>query len=382
MRTIKRVVLAAFCFVIFLSSAALPVPLAMADALDEKYGELSDLQKEINEHKALISSRAKTEKSVLQELEYLEQQMILAERELAYIDTRMTYLSKDIAETTAAIETIEEQLACQKAAFEARLTSMYKAGNISYLEVLLQSQSLSDFLSRIHYLKEIAEQDTVLIEEYNAGRVELLEKRASLEVNLADMESQKRSYEDKRFEVASRSQDRERYLAQVQTDKKEAERLLDEMEAQTKALEEEIRKLQAQNPLEARELSMVWPASGGWISSNYGWRPHPVLGGNRFHAGIDYAANTNSAIVAAESGVVLLAGSNGGYGLCVIIDHGGGVSTLYGHANKILVKKGQQVIRGEKIALVGSTGVSNGPHLHFEVRVNGETRNPLAWCQP
>ena len=379
MRTIKRVVLAAFCFVIFLSSAALPVPLAMADALDDKYGELRDLQKEIDQYKALISSRKKAETSVLQELEYLEKQMTLAEKELAYINTRMTYLSKDIAETTVAVETIQEQLASQKAAFEARLTSIYKAGSISYLEVLLQSESLSDFLSRIHYLKEIAEQDTALIEEYNAGRVLLLEKKAGLEANLADMESQKRSYEDKRYEVASRSQDRERYLAQVQTDKKQLEHLLDEMEAQSKALEEEIRKLQAENPLEARELSMVWPASGGWISSYYGWRPHPVLGGNRFHHGIDYAANSNSPILAAESGVVLLAGSNGGYGLCVIIDHGGGVSTLYGHANKVLVTKGQHVIRGEKVALVGSTGVSNGPHLHFEVRVNGETQNPLAW---
>lgn len=382
MRTIKKVILAVICFAIILSSGALPVPLAMADALDDKYGELSDLQKEIEQYKALISSRKKTETSVLQELEYLEKQMELAEKELAYINTRMTYLGKDIAETTAAVESIQEQLDSQKAAFEARLTSIYKAGSISYLEVLLQSESLSDFLSRIHYLKVIAEQDTLLIEEYNAGRVLLMEKKASLEANLADMESQKRSYEDKRFEVASRSSDRERYLAEVEADKKRLERALDEMEAQTKALEEEIRKLQAENPLEARELSMVWPCSGGWISSEYGWRLHPTLNYNRFHAGVDYAANTNAPILAAESGVVILAGSNGGYGLCVIIDHGGGVSTLYGHANKILVKKGQQVIRGEKIALVGSTGISTGPHLHFEVRVNGETQNPLAWCRP
>ncbi len=381
MRSISRILAAAICFVI-LSAFLTSAPMVSADALNDKYGELNDLQKEIDEYKALINSRQKTEKSVLQELEYLEQQMALADKELNYINTRMTYLSKDIAETTAAIQTIEEQLASQKAAFEARLTSMYKAGTVSYLEVLLQSQSLTDFLSRIHYLKEIAQRDTVLIEEYNAGRAELMQKKAGLEMNLADLEAQKRAFEDKKFEVASRSKDREKYLAQVQADRKQYERSLDEMEAQTKALEEEIRKLQAERDLGSRDLSMIWPASGGWISSDYGWRYHPILGYDRFHSGIDYAANTNSPILAAESGVVILSGSNGGYGNCVIIDHGGGVSTLYGHANKLLVSKGDQVIRGQKIALVGSTGLSTGPHLHFEVRVNGETTNPLAWCKP
>jgi len=378
---VSKVISTAICFFVLFTFLA-STPLVRADALDDKYEELSSLQKEIEEYKRRISSTEKTEKSVLQELEYLEQQMALANKELNYINTRMTYLNKDIAETTAAIQTIEEQLASQKAAFEARLTSMYKAGTVSYLEVLFQSESLTDFLARIHYLREIAEQDSVLIEEYNAGRIELMQKKATLEVNLADLEAQKRQYEDKRFEVASRSQDRERYLAQVQADKKQLERSLDEMEAQSKALEEEIRKLQAQSSLGARDLSMIWPASGGWISSEYGWRYHPILGYDRFHSGIDYAANSNSPILAAESGVVILAGTNGGYGLCVIIDHGGGISTLYGHANKLLVSKGDQVIKGQKIALVGSTGLSTGPHLHFEVRVNGETTNPLDWCKP
>lgn len=381
MRAFSRVLSTAVCFFMLFTMFA-STPLARADALDDKYDELASLQKEIEEYKRQLSSRQQTEKSVLQELDYLEKQIALADKELAYISTRMTYLNKDIAETTAAINTIEEQLAAQKEAFEARLTSMYKAGTVSYLEVLFQSESLTDFMARIHYLREIAQQDSLLIEEYNAGRKELMNKKATLQINLADLEGQKRDYENKRFEVASRSQDRERYLAQIQADKKALERSLDEMEAQSKALEEEIRRLQAQSSLGARELKMIWPASGGWISSPYGWREHPVLGYDRFHSGVDYAANTNSPILAAESGVVILAGSNGGYGLCVIIDHGGGISTLYGHANKLLVSKGDQVIKGQKIALVGSTGLSTGPHLHFEVRVNGETRNPLDWCKP
>ncbi len=181
------------------------------------------------------------------------------------------------------------------------------------------------------------------------------------------------------MEVASRGKAREEYLRQVQADRKKLESLLDEMEAESKALEAEVRRLQALYALTARDLSMIWPASGGWISDYYGNRLHPILGYNRFHSGIDYAANRGSPIKAAESGVVIFSGTNGGYGLCVIIDHGGGISTLYGHSDKLLVKVGQNVLRGDTIALVGSTGVSTGPHLHFEVRVNGETQNPLDW---
>jgi murein DD-endopeptidase MepM/ murein hydrolase activator NlpD len=103
------------------------------------------------------------------------------------------------------------------------------------------------------------------------------------------------------------------------------------------------------------------------------------LGYDRFHSGIDYAADYNVPIKAAESGKVIFAGVNGGYGNCVIIDHGGGISTLYAHCNKLLVKVGDIVVQGQQIALVGSTGLSTGPHLHFEVRVNGETTDPLNW---
>ena len=126
---------------------------------------------------------------------------------------------------------------------------------------------------------------------------------------------------------------------------------------------------------------MIRPVSGGWVSSEYGNRWHSLLGKYKFHSGIDIAVNSGTPIKAAEDGTVILSGSNGGYGLCVIIDHGGGISTLYGHASKLLVKKGDVVTRGQSIALVGSTGVSTGPHLHFEVRIKGVTDNPRNWVK-
>ncbi len=367
--------------------AALIVPTTMvrsrpvyADALDEKFQELQDLLKEIDQYKSQISSQKRTETSVMNEIQKLDKELALAEKELAYIQTKMTYLNGEIDQTREEITQIQERLAAQKACFEARLVSMYKSRNVSYVEVLLESDSISNFLARVRYLRDLTAYDNQLMDTYKAEHRDLEERKAGLEGDLAQMLVLKRDQEDKRVEVVSRSRSREDYLAQVQKERKRLEELLDAMEAESKALEKVIADLQAKNPRPKNEnLSMAWPISGGWISDYYGWRNHPILNIPKFHSGVDYAANTGTDIKAMEAGSVLLAGTNGGYGLCVIIDHGGGISTLYGHASKLLVKKGEEVYKGQVIAKVGSTGVSTGPHLHFEVRVNGVTQNPLDW---
>ncbi len=351
-----------------------------ADALDEKWTELEKLEKEIQTYKSQLGSKKKTEASVTAELQRLERELTLAEKELAYIYARISYFGDQIVRTRQEIAAIEEKLDRQKSAFEARLTSMYKAGTVSYLEVLLSSGSLSEFLARLHYLKEIAQQDSQLIDEYTTGKNELLTKKDSLEESLTELSRAKQTQEQKRQEVTSRSMDRERYLTQLQQDRAKLEQALDEMERQSRALEKEIRDLQAQTGrVKKDKLSMIWPVTGGWISDKYGWRWHPLLGRNKFHAGLDYAANSGTSIRAAEDGTVIMAGENGGYGNCVILDHGGGISTLYAHCKSLAVKKGQEVLKGDVIAYVGSTGISTGPHLHFEVRVNGSTDDPLNW---
>ena len=275
------------------------------------------------------------------------------------------------------------KIAEQKELFSERLVSMYKAGQMSYLEVLLSSNSLSDFMARLYYLREIAQDDVRLIEEYQAMKVALDEKKESLEKDLEDMTWSKKQEEEKRAAVASRSNDRERYLAQLQQDREKLEEALDQMERESKALEKVIADLQAEGHQREKPggLSMIRPVSGGWVSSEYGNRWHPILGKYKWHSGIDIAVNSGTPIKAAEDGTVILSGSNGGYGLCVIIDHGGGISTLYGHASKLLVKKGDIVTRGQTVALAGSTGVSTGPHLHFEVRIKGVTDNPRNWVK-
>jgi murein DD-endopeptidase MepM/ murein hydrolase activator NlpD len=367
-----------------LALATAPVRAAFGapNEIDQRIDELDDLQSEINELKRQLDSKKSAEKSVLAELDRLERQLNLATRELDYIEVQMSVTNNKITQTEAEVAEMQERLLSQKAAFDSRLVSMYKAGRVSYIDMLFTSGSLSEFMSRLHYLRQIAVQDTSLIAEYTANHEALLAKQADLEARAAELVGLKASQETKRSEVTSRSADRERYLASVQADKNKLAESLDQMEREAEALNQVIADLQAQGQKpQAHALKMAWPASGGWISSNYGNRYHPILGYYKWHSGIDYAVGTGKPIKAMEDGTVILAGTNGGYGNCVIIDHGGNVSTLYGHASKLLVKKGQDVIKGQTIALVGSTGLSTGPHLHFEVRVKGQTQDPLKWLQ-
>ncbi|MBK5251752.1 MAG: peptidoglycan DD-metalloendopeptidase family protein [Peptostreptococcaceae bacterium] len=162
--------------------------------------------------------------------------------------------------------------------------------------------------------------------------------------------------------------------------KVELEKAVDELNALAKKIEEEIRR--KQSDAEYAGGIMTWPAPGYTrITSMFGYRIHPILKTKKMHTGIDIGVPANSSIVAAQSGTVIAAGYNGGYGKIVMIDHGGGIVTLYAHNNTLLVKEGDKVAKGQAISKSGSTGLSTGPHLHFEVRENGEYVNPVPWVK-
>ncbi len=358
-------------------------PIARAGVLDDKFSELEQMQKEIDEFQKQINSKRRSENSVAKELETLELQIALSQKELDYMMAKIQYLNDRIAETRQEIADLEEQTEEKKDLFSDRLVCLYKAGTTSYLEILLNSDSLSDFMARLYYLKEIAQDDARIIEEYKVMMDELSEKKERLEKDAQDLTWAKAQEEERKAVVASRSADRERYLAQLQQDRKKLEEALDQIERESKALEKVIKDLQAEgHQREKKEgLSMIRPVDGGWVSSEYGNRCHPTLERYQGHGGIDIAVGSGKPIKAAEDGTVLLVAKEAGYGLYVIVDHGGGISTLYAHASKLLVKKGDVVTRGQTLALVGSTGISTGPHLHFEVRVNGKRDNPRNWVK-
>ena len=175
--------------------------------------ELEELQKEIEEYKARIQKHQKTQQTILQEIERLDAELALSERELAYIEKSIDFNNAQVAVIREDIAVIEARLSAQKAAFDARLVSMYKAGQTSYIDVLLTSRTFSDLMARLHYLKRLAGQDTELIEGYTADRLELVAKKDALEAHLAELEELKAYEEQKRDAVISKTKRRTDYLA-------------------------------------------------------------------------------------------------------------------------------------------------------------------------
>ncbi len=274
----------------------------------------------------------------------------------------------------------------QQAATVGRLQFLQRQQTSQGWAVLLQSQNLNEFLDRRYYLKLLLKADQLNLKELGQAA--------------ADIQRQTYQVEQQKNAIALLNQElltqKAQYTNQAQAQLAMVERLRSNREALEAAEEqllrdsESLRQLIQQRVGSGRFGTAAYPPilwgsgpmglpSNGEISSRFGWRTHPILGTRRFHAGLDFAADYGSPIRAAERGVVIFSGWYGGYGNAVIIDHGNGITTLYGHASELYVNEGQTVQRGEAIAAVGSTGLSTGPHLHFEVRKSGEPVDPIAY---
>jgi murein DD-endopeptidase MepM/ murein hydrolase activator NlpD len=245
----------------------------------------------------------------------------------------------------------------------------------------LSATDLKDFLTRYDLLNMIVEQDIALIESINQQKKTLELNKSELEVQKNELLYAQDSEKSKREELSDQKQDKKKILTSVQQEKAQYEKALKELEQTSKELETLIRRIQAGTSGEQQGTGVfTWPAPGySTITSPYGMRYHPILKYNKKHTGVDIGAPSGANIVAADSGTVIQTGWMGGYGQVVVIDHGGGISTLYAHMSTIIAANGASVTKGETIGKVGSTGWSTGPHLHFEVRINGVDTNPMSY---
>ncbi len=307
------------------------------------------------------------------------------EYQLSEAERRLNQLEADLSHNR---QTYEQA----RTAAVGRLQVMQRQQQAQGWALLLQSQNLNDFLDRRHRLKQVYQADSAML-------IALEETSADLVAQQEGIEQQKNSISLLRQQLLA---SRQQYSAQVQQQSEMMTRLqenrgalsaainqldkdsanLTELILERVAAEGGDSKMAREEALRAARSSnrMVRPSSGP-ITSQFGRRFHPILGYSRFHAGTDFGAAYGSPIRAAESGVVIFAGWYGGYGNAVIIDHGGGVTTLYGHASRLNVREGDAVQKGSAIAAIGTTGLSTGPHLHFEVRQSGEPTDPMAFLQ-
>ena len=283
----------------------------------------------------------------------------------------------ELNETLARLEENEEKLEITERAYE-RKRDIYINGQISYVDVLFGAKDFSDFLTRMDLLKRVIKQDYDLVHGILADRDAMRALKEELEKDRAEQEPLEKKAREARLAMEDKVAQQQALIEQMKYDKATIDRQQDESRAASERITRMLQRSGLRNLPVQGSGAMIWPLAGS-ITSDFGWRTHPITGAQRFHSGIDIGGDYGDPIYAAQAGTVEYAGWISGYGNAVIINHGGGISTLYGHCQSLEVSTGQSVAQGELIAECGSTGNSTGPHCHFEVRVNGEPVNPLAY---
>lgn len=317
----------------------------------------------------------------LQQIQKLDEKISTAEEELAGQESKIEELRKSISKVEEELDTVTEKYNKQKDLFEQRIVAVYEAGEIQYLDVLLKSTSLTDFISTYYQISEVAQSDEELLDDIEQKKkiIDLSKRKLENEKNsLADiLETQTRLTRT----LQNTKIIRESFITRLSEEEQEKQKEIDDYNAQY----EEINRQIIASVMEGIDSEYIggelaWPVPGYTrITSEYKMRVHPITGVYKLHTGVDISAPMGANFIAANDGVVIRAEMNGAYGNMVVVDHGGGISTLYAHGSEILVQVGQTVKRGDAVLKVGSTGYSTGAHAHFEVRINGVTTNPLPY---
>ena len=303
------------------------------------------------------------------------------ESEITELADKMQTLQTSIDEATQKLQIASQNYDEKSDLLARRLVAIYEAGDAQYLDILLKSKSVTDFISRSYMIQEIAEYDGILINQIEEEKNNIETTKQKLENDALSQSILKAKSEQTTVVLNNMQTLQKSYISKLSDSEKILQQQLTEYKKEQDEIQRQI--LLATNVIPPNIQytggEMIWPVaiSGTAITSDYGVREHPIQGVVREHTGIDIGNTpTGTPVVAAADGVVTYAGWLGGYGNCVMINHGDGVVTLYGHGSKILTSVNTQVKQGDVIMQVGSTGNSTGPHLHFEVRVNGTCTSP------
>ncbi|MBS5887080.1 MAG: peptidoglycan DD-metalloendopeptidase family protein [Negativicoccus massiliensis] len=352
---------------------------SLAENLED---ELSDVQSQMNEAQHRKELAEEQIGSVSELLRQIQSELDVALNELHAIEVQQSQVNAQIQQTEVELAAAQKRLDERERILNKRLRDVYMHGKLNYLEVILGAKNFTDFANRLEFLKRIVSADLNLIAEIRAERELILQKKQQLEAQRQQLAQLQAEAEAKKTVVENKKQDQLIVLARLQDEKALAEASYAELQATSQDIEARIRARQQQGASAGQVVHgsgvFVWPTSGP-ITSPFGYRIHPIFGTQIYHSGIDIGVDTGTPIVAADSGVVIEADWLGGYGYAVVIDHGNGLSTLYGHNSELAVSPGQSVQQGQVIAYAGSTGYSTGPHCHFEVRVNGSPVDPMGY---
>jgi len=357
-------------------------------ALREQEDRLEDIEQSIRNKQAGLRQAQADRRDLQETINNLEAQIDVFEGKIYELQAELDELDGQISVKEDELAQAEDELAQRIDLAGRRVRALHEDGAVSILEVLVASRSFTDFLTRFSYLQQMLKQDVQLLYEVQDEKARIELAKANLEADREKVAALRAAASQQLAHIASIRDGKLQALVDTEEDIAEIERQLDELAELSTQIEKKLQEAEKAYlaELERRGISFTglrWPLPrGGWISSPYGPRFHPILKTWKMHTGVDIAISKGTPIYAAAGGKVIMAGWYGGYGKVVMIAHGKGTDgksyvTLYAHASVVRVKVNEWVVSGQHIADVGSTGYSTGPHLHFEVRINGKTVDPM-----
>ena len=380
-------VVAAIVVAAFLIMAVVPMATNMyasaANDISSKKNQLSSLASQKSKIQSELSAIKNDKSKEMAYKDMLEQEIALTEQEIKTLNGLIADYEGQIAEKQAEIDELQIKLDNQIAQFKTRVRVMYEDGESSYLEVLLESTSYFAFLTRMEFVTSIMERDNRLIDEMKATSAQLKAAKAELEESLAETESARAEVLQKQRELEEKSAESQAIIDKLASDEAYLKEQYSIAEKEANQVQAEIDRILAEQKKTQAVKEYVggvfgWPLPGhSTVSSGFGMRFHPTLKVYKLHTGIDIPAPKGTKIVAANAGTVITSTKNGSYGNYVVIDHGGGRTTLYAHMSSRSVSTGQTVTKGQQVGAVGATGYATGNHLHFEIRINGSLVNPM-----
>lgn len=337
------------------------------DKIDQSTNELEGVQNELSEN--------------MQQIQKLDEQMLKTEEDIDKLNVQINSIQKRIDSVQEVLNIAEENYNSQEGTLKERLIAMYEAGETQYIDIVFASKNISEFLSNFYLASQIASNDADLLKQMGSKRNEIDSVKQELSQAMQEIETVKQEQTKTSKILENTKRIKENYIAQLSQEERDIQGKIDEYNQKFHEINSQILEL-AQQGIDSKYIggTLAWPVPGYTrITSNYGMRTHPITGVYKLHTGVDIGAPMGATFIAANDGLVVKAEYNSAYGNMVIIDHGGGISTLYAHGSEIKVQAGEYVRRNQEVLKVGSTGYSTGAHAHFEVRINGIVTDPMPY---
>ncbi len=364
-----------FLIVLFLVTSTINVH---AETNQEK---LKRIQDEIAATRSKITQIKNNINALVEEINKIDSNIQELEDEIDSLNNQIEITQQSLDKTKQELDAAEKEREEHKKVADERIKLMYMYGSMDYVQILFASQSITDLISRIDAIKTLTNYDKGILDELLRIENEIAEKKQKIEDDKKALVDLKQESEKTIATQLNAKNGKQELMKAMYDDKSGLEAELKAEEAESAAVQKLIlAEMDPNRDFQNKKGYYLWPTPGyKHLTSPFGYRIHPIYGYKIFHAGVDIGAANKSKIISPGNGIVILARYYGGYGNAVIIDMGGGVTMLFGHCSSLNVKKGDYVVAGQIIAHVGSTGVSTGPHLHFEVRKNGTAVNPMYW---